>query len=220
VRQAFFERKIRMKKLFAAGLAPRKKGSDEVEEQGNTLDRLLKDKEGVRRKLEEEEKEYIIRRKECVTNLIKLEQQEIARREKELSDKKKSFEDKKRLNQQVRDKYLEQMKLLELKFAEVTEDHSRIETELDTEIKTLEDKLEEVMSSLNDKLTEFGPSAPEADQAHGIYPDLTRSLSISGVDGYEISARQNHGSTGSSPQISISSTISATSHSARSDNEV
>ena len=64
-----------MKKLFAAGLAPRKKGSEEVEEQGNTLDRLLKDKEGVRRKLQEEEKEYIIRRKECVTNLIKLEQQ-------------------------------------------------------------------------------------------------------------------------------------------------
>ena len=37
--------------------------------------RLLKDKEGVRKKLEDEEKEYINRRKECVTNLIKLEQQ-------------------------------------------------------------------------------------------------------------------------------------------------
>ena len=37
--------------------------------------RLLKDKEGVRRKLEVEEAEYISRRKECVSNLIKLEQQ-------------------------------------------------------------------------------------------------------------------------------------------------
>ena len=37
--------------------------------------RLLKDKEGVRKRLEDEEKEYINRRKECVTNLIKLEQQ-------------------------------------------------------------------------------------------------------------------------------------------------
>ena len=30
------------------------------------------------------------------------------------------------------------------------------------------------MASLNDKLSEFGPSAPEADQdMGGIYPDLT-----------------------------------------------
>eukprot|EP00088_Acartia_fossae_P065618 TRINITY_DN8095_c0_g1_i1.p1 TRINITY_DN8095_c0_g1~~TRINITY_DN8095_c0_g1_i1.p1 ORF type:complete len:212 (-),score=62.55 TRINITY_DN8095_c0_g1_i1:440-1075(-) len=211
-----------MKRLFTTGLGPRRKGSEEDDQvnNANTLDRLLKDKEGVRRRLEEEEKEYISRRKECVTNLIKLEQQEVARREKELSEKKKSLEEKRRLNQQVRDKYVEQMKLLELKFAEVTEEHSRVEEELDTEIKGLEDKLEEVMSSLNDKLSEFGPSAPEADQ--GIYPDLadvTRSLSLTGEDRLG-SSRHSHGSTGSSPQISISSTISAHSTTGKGENEV
>jgi len=201
----------RMRKLFAAGLGPRRKGSEDTEEQGNTLDRLLKDKEGVRRKLEVDEAEYISRRKECVTNLIKLEQQEIARREKELTEKKKSLDEKKRLNQQVRDKYVEQMKLLEQKYAEVTEEHSRTEEEKDTEIKGLEDKLEEVMSSLNDKLSELGPTAPEGDQQQSsMYPDLvdaTRSMSLTRVD------RFYQNSTGSSPQISISSTISANSNS-------
>jgi len=201
-----------MKKLLLNGLGPRRKGSEETEEQGNTLDRLLKDKEGVRRKLEVEEAEYISRRKECVSNLIKLEQQEIARREKELTEKKKSLEEKKRLNQQVRDKYVEQMKLLEQKYAEVTEEHSRTEEEKDTEIKGLEDKLEEVISSLNEKLSEFGPTAPEVDQRQQsvMYPDLvdvTRSMSLTSVDRFQQS------STGSSPQISISSTISANSNS-------
>jgi len=201
-----------MKKLLLNGLGPRRKGSEDTEEQGNTLDRLLKDKEGVRRKLEVEEAEYISRRKECVSNLIKLEQQEIARREKELTEKKKSSEEKKRLNQQVRDKYVEQMKLLEQKYAEVTEEHSRTEEEKDTEIKGLEDKLEEVISSLNEKLSEFGPTAPEVDprQQSVMYPDLvdvTRSMSLTSVDRFQQS------STGSSPQISISSTISANSNS-------
>jgi len=210
-----------MKKLFAGTglerLGPRRKDHEDkhLEDHGNTLDRLLKDKEGVRKRLEDDEKEYINRRKECVTNLIKLEQQEIARREKELTEKKKSLDEKKRLNQQVRDKYVEQMKLLEQKFAEVTEDHSRLENELDTEIKGLEDKLDEVMGSLNDKLSEFGPSAPESDQdLGGIYPDLadvTRRLSLTGVDRFLPS------STGSSPQISISSTISV--HSNNSNQE-
>jgi len=218
-----------MKKLFGGGLglgANRKRS--EEEENGNTIDRLVRDKEGVRRKLEEEEKEFILKKKEHVNNLVVLEKQEIERREKELCEKKDELTEKRRLNQTVQDKYLEQMKLLEIKFEEVKEDHTRVESGMEADIAAMEDKLSQVERSLREKLSVIEPSAPpefqtsapleadgDRDRDTTMYPDLnsfSRSISISRMD------RSNFppvpGSTGSSPQMSITSTISANSNDA------
>jgi len=208
-----------MKKLFAAGLPGARKRSDEGE-QGNTLDRLVRDKEDVRKRLEEDEREFILRRRERVASLVALEKQEVSRREKELETKREELAEKKRLNQQVKDKFMEQMKLLEMKLEEVKLDHLRTETEMESEIESLEDKLSQVVCSLQEKLGELEPSAPEADHDLGlaIYPDLnsfSRSISLSrvGITGADkTSHRHSAGSAGSSPQISISSTASATSN--------
>ena len=44
-------------------------------EQGNTLDRIVKDKEGIRRRLEEEEKEFLNKKREAERKMIEFEKQ-------------------------------------------------------------------------------------------------------------------------------------------------
>ena len=60
-----------MKRLFN----PRKKSEEEVPDPGNTLDRIVKDKEGVKKRLEEEEKSFLNRKKEYERKMIEYEQQ-------------------------------------------------------------------------------------------------------------------------------------------------
>ena len=61
-----------MKRLFN----PRKRSEGEpVGEQGNTLDRIVKDKEGIRRRLEEEEKEFLSKKREAERKMIEFEKQ-------------------------------------------------------------------------------------------------------------------------------------------------
>ena len=44
-------------------------------EQANTLDRIVKDKEGIRRRLEEEEKEFLNKKREAERKMIEFEKQ-------------------------------------------------------------------------------------------------------------------------------------------------
>ena len=61
-----------MKRLFN----PRKRSEGEpVGEQANTLDRIVKDKEGIRRRLEEEEKEFLGKKREAERKMIEFEKQ-------------------------------------------------------------------------------------------------------------------------------------------------
>lgn len=60
-----------MKRLFN----PRKKSEGEMQEPGNTLDRIVKDKEGVKKRLEEEEKSFMNRKKEYEKKMIEFEKQ-------------------------------------------------------------------------------------------------------------------------------------------------
>lgn len=60
-----------MKRLFN----PRKKSEGEAPEPGNTLDRIVKDKEGVKKRLEEEEKSFMNKKKEFERKMIDFEKQ-------------------------------------------------------------------------------------------------------------------------------------------------
>jgi hypothetical protein len=61
-----------MKRLFN----PRKKSEGEpVGEAANTLDRIVKDKEGVKRRLEVEEKEFLNKKREAERKMIDFEKQ-------------------------------------------------------------------------------------------------------------------------------------------------
>ena len=60
-----------MKRLFN----PRKKSEGETQEPGNTLDRIVKDKEGVKKRLEEEEKSFMNRKREYEKKMIEFEKQ-------------------------------------------------------------------------------------------------------------------------------------------------
>jgi hypothetical protein len=60
-----------MKRLFN----PRKKSEEGTPETPNTLDRIVKDKEGVKKRLEEEEKEFMSKKKEYERKMIEFEKQ-------------------------------------------------------------------------------------------------------------------------------------------------
>lgn len=62
---------LRMKRLFNT----RKKSEEDVREQGNTLDRIVKDKEGVKKRLEEEEKSFMNKKREYERKMIEFEKQ-------------------------------------------------------------------------------------------------------------------------------------------------
>lgn len=228
-----------MKRLFAA---KKKAGEEEEDNAGNTLDRLVRDKEGVRRRLEEEERDFLERRREYVRSIIQFETQEVERREKELQDRRADLQEKRRLNQAVQDKFVEQMKLLQIKLEEVRDEHARTESSLEAEISGLENKLVEVQGSLADRIAEAAePSAPLNPEAAHLYPDLhsiarhptvtTGTATPKGLPALRpfselrCSARSISmqkitedrklvgGSAGSSPQMSIASTMSANSDS-------
>ena len=60
-----------MKRLFNT----RKKSEEDMREQGNTLDRIVKDKEGVKKRLEEEEKSFMNKKREYERKMIDFEKQ-------------------------------------------------------------------------------------------------------------------------------------------------
>ena len=62
-----------MKRLFTPN-RKRSEGEGVGGEQGNTLDRIVKDKEGIRRRLEEE-KEFLNKKREAERKMIEFEKQ-------------------------------------------------------------------------------------------------------------------------------------------------
>jgi len=222
-----------MKRLFN----PRKKSEGEatVAEQGNTLDRIVKDKEGVKKRLEEEEKNFLNKKKDYERKMIEFEKQEVSRREQEIAEKEAALEDMKRKNQMVQDKVQEQIKTLNMKLEELRLEHMTNEASSESIISCLNDKLAEVQRSLNERLLNIEqfdnhPSAPDdnfdddTDTGH-IYPSL-QNLPTMPRSWHQIySATQNSSpfrsvslheagmgqvvkggnSLGSSPQISLAS---------------
>jgi len=232
-----------MKRLFH----PRKKSDGEPAlEQGSTLDRIVKDKEGVRKRLEEEEKEFLNKKREAERKMIEFEKQEVHRREQEIVEKNSELVELKRKNQMVQDKVTEQIKMLHMKLEELRTEHKCIETSSENVIASLTDKLAEVQQSLSQRVEAFTeeednfPSAPayrETEEEHGdvspsgLYPALPaqagirtmpRSISLHHVqpdqtDG--MNKKEGGGSLGSSPQISLNSTGSSRSITPRLDSD-
>ena len=65
-------RSIDMKRLFN----PRKRSDGEqVLEKGSTIDRIVKDKEGVKHRLEEEEREFLNKKRDAERKMIEFEKQ-------------------------------------------------------------------------------------------------------------------------------------------------
>lgn len=68
-----YKKILKMKRLFN----PRKKSEGETQEPANTLDRIVKDKEGVKKRLEEEEKTFLNKKREYEKKMIDFETQVI-----------------------------------------------------------------------------------------------------------------------------------------------
>jgi len=234
-----------MKRLFN----PRKRSEGEpVGEQGNTLDRIVKDKEGIRRRLEEEEKEFLSKKREAERKMIEFEKQEVHRREQEIVEKNQDLVEMKRKNQMVQDSVQNQIKGLQMKLDELKTEHKCNETSSENIISSLTDKLAEVQQSLAQRTEAFNaegdrfPTAPalgeeerESSGSAGIYPSLheqatmPRSISLhhvghdqlhnAGPDQTDSLTKKGSGSLGSSPQISLTSNSSSRSITPRLDSD-
>lgn len=192
-----------------------------MREQGNTLDRIVKDKEGVKKRLEEEEKSFMNKKREYERKMIDFEKQEVTRREQEIEEKKAGLDDMKRKNQLVQDKVQEQIKTLNMKLEELRVEHQTNEASADSIITCLQDKLLQVEHSLTGRLQNLaeleneGPSAPFSEETDGdgdgqLYPSLPtmpRSISLHavGAEARDLTNSQGGNSLGSSPLISLTS---------------
>jgi len=174
-----YKKILKMKRLFN----PRKKSEGEPQEPANTLDRIVKDKEGVKKRLEEEEKTFLNKKREYEKKMIDFETQEVTRREQEIAEKKAALEDMKRKNRLVQDKVQEQIKTLTMKLDELRVEHETNEASGDSIISCLNDKLSQVQRSLNNRLQNFDnidnlPSAPhdldddEDGGSSNLYPSI------------------------------------------------
>jgi len=230
---------LRMKRLFN----PRKKSEHECpQEPGSTLDRIVKDKEGVKKRLEEEEKEFLSKKREYEAKMIEFEKQEVGRREQEIAERRSALQEMKRKNELVQDKVQEQIKTLTMKLEELRVEHSTNEASADSVISSLTDKLSEVRFSLSQRqenlLLDEGPTAPGEEGEEGgeefrqrtLYPSLhhlptmPRSISLQAVEltgsppGPAPRSRSGN-SLGSSPQISLDSTTSSRSNTPKLDSD-
>jgi len=230
-----------MKRLFN----PRKKSEEGTPETGSTLDRIVKDKEGVKKRLEEDEKEFLHKKREYERKMIEFEKQEVIRREQEITEKKGALDDLKRKNLMVQDKVQEQIKTLHMKLEELKVEHRTNEANTDGVISSLNSKLSEVQHSLNQRVNNYGeednfPSAPaygEDDERSGLdiptdlrqaslYPSLhnlptmPRSISLHAVEMDQGNMQRKAGnSLGSSPQISLDSSTSSRSNTPKLDSD-
>lgn len=225
-----YKKILKMKRLFN----PRKKSEGETQEPANTLDRIVKDKEGVKKRLEEEEKTFLNKKREYEKKMIDFETQEVTRREQEIAEKKAALDDMKRKNRLVQDKVQEQIKTLTMKLDELRVEHETNEASGESIISCLNDKLSQVQRSLNDRLQNFDnidnlPSAPhdlDGDDEDGgsgnLYPSLhnlptmPRSISLHAVEAEHQAGtgatKKGGNSLGSSPQISLASSSSSRSN--------
>jgi len=153
-----------MKRLFD------KKNKKEPEpEIGNTLDRIVKDKEGIKKRLDAEEKEFLQKKRDYERKMIEFEKQEVARRQQEVEEKRENLAEHQRKNLLIQDAVQEQIKVLNMKLEEYRINHRSSEAELETEISNLNDTIAEVQNSLSERMEAHGedvlnPSAPRMSQ--------------------------------------------------------
>jgi len=150
------------------------------------LDRIVKDKEGVKKQLEVEERQFLDKKRNYEKKMIDFEKQELVRRGQEIEEKKEELENMRRKNKMVQEKVEEQISSLEKKLTELKTEHENVEENCQAVIASLQDKLTEVESSLSVRLESYGeergvdvsPSAPQEagdSRRHStnIYPSLT-----------------------------------------------
>jgi len=164
-----------MKRLFN----PRKKSEGEATvEAANTLDRIVKDKEGIKKSMEQEEREFLSKKREAERKMIEFEKQEVVRREQEIAEKNQGLVETRRKHQLVEDTVTSQIKNLQMKLEELKSEHKCNETSQENVISSLTDKLAEVQQSLAQRTEAFNiegenfPTAPEEGEGGGIYPSL------------------------------------------------
>jgi len=200
------------------------------------------------KKLEDEEKEFLLKKREYERKMIDMEKQEVFRREQEIEEKNTEFQELKRKNKLVQEKVEDQIKTLQMKLKEMKTEHQMSEDSTQTEIDSLNDTLGEVQISLKERMDAFGeereidllPTAPDpADlqRSSHLYPSLqsipsgnrswhqiysatsTRSIFYD-VETSEVSNKKDDaGSLGSSPQISLGSNESSTRTNPESDSD-
>lgn len=149
-----------MKRLF-----DKKSKKEPNPEIGNTLNRIVKDKEVVKKRLEAEEKEFLQNKRDYERKMIEFEKQEVARRHQEIEEKREALSEHQRKNLLIQDIVEKQIEVLKMKLEEYRINHRSSEAEMETEISNLNDTIAGVQTSLSEHIETHGgdvlnPSAP------------------------------------------------------------
>jgi len=141
----------------------------EVSENISTLESIVKEKDTVKQRIEEEERAFFEKKKEYEMQMIKFEKEEISKRQQEVDEKILNLEEHKRKNELVEETVEEQIKFLSTKLKEYKTNHRSSEEELETEISNLRETISEVHKSMLERSSglsedDIDPSAPQMRQ--------------------------------------------------------
>lgn len=121
-----------------------------------SLDDVLRDKDAETRKLDEEESQYMERRKERGRKIIQIEKEELTRREDEVHVLRGEFDKVRKKNEEAEDKIQAQIKELQLQLDDMRLEHRSCEGSLEKDINTRKDTIADLKQTIVRRQTELG----------------------------------------------------------------
>ena len=110
---------------------------------GTFVDKVVRDKDVQKQKLEEEEAQYMERRKERARKIMQIEKEELSRRETEVSKIQTELDKIKRKNEEVEDELQSRVKALQMELEDMKlENRSKegvLTRDIDTRMATIQD---------------------------------------------------------------------------------
>ena len=110
---------------------------------GTFVDKVVRDKDVQKQKLEEEEAQYMERRKERARKIMQIEKEELSRRETEVSKIQTELDKIKRKNEEVEDELQSRVKALQMELEDMKlENRSKegvLSRDIDTRMATIQD---------------------------------------------------------------------------------
>ena len=110
---------------------------------GTFVDKVVRDKDVQKQKLEEEEAQYMERRKERARKIMQIEKEELSRRETEVSKIQTELDKIKRKNEEVEDELQSRVKALQMELEDMKlENRSKegvLTGDIDTRMATIQD---------------------------------------------------------------------------------
>jgi len=156
-----------MNRLFSSQKKEKKNSKQNSQEK--TIDSVVKDKEAERRRLEEDEKEFMRKKSERERKIIQIEKEELEQREEEVRKRNYNLEEVRRGHRSIEDRLEQRVKELQMELEDRRLDHSSIEQALERDLAGKMEVIRELRDSVKRRMEQFG----DIDMSSSLLPPVS-----------------------------------------------